>query len=539
MALRRSIPLTFRPKGLSDAIDGTNAFPGAMQQLVNLIPAQSTNNIFVPRPAASQETDFTGFTTPSTVSALLVIGTVAYGMIGSGLNSGHDEPFAYDIAAASFISISGITSANTPMTQPTTGDWTPPSMAVIGTKIIVTHPGFDGSTHFFGVIDISTPASPAWSAGNTATNALPDIPTAVAQFNNRAYYAVNNQTWFSDALAATTITNASQVLTLGDTQDVTALAGLPLTTQLGGVVQALIAFKGDAIAYQITGDSTTSDLAINALNVAVGTLAANTVCPTSIGLAFIAPDGLRIIGFDGTVTDVIGGAGQGVNVPFVNVVNPSRMCAAFNNNILRVTVQNGSAPGQPFQEYWFDFLRKIWTGPHSFPAGLIEPYQGSPNHGFVMAPQAVPATLFSSAVIPTSTDSYVENGTNLAWTYQTVLLPDNQMMSENALQESTLAIALPINSTITVQALDEDNNDLDTVTINGPSGTPSVWGTMIWGTSAWGGPNTAFAQLQIPWSLPLVFKQASIRISGSSASGLAIGNMYLRYQPQGYLVMAT
>src|ERR1051325_8341604 len=96
MALGRGRPLTIRPKGASDAHDGTNTFPGAMAALTNLVPSPTTAGVFVPRPAAVQLTDFTGFTSPTAITALLVIGARIYGMISSGKTAGYDEPFCYD-----------------------------------------------------------------------------------------------------------------------------------------------------------------------------------------------------------------------------------------------------------------------------------------------------------------------------------------------------------------------------------------------------------------------------------------------------------
>jgi len=57
-------------------------------------------------------------------------------MIPSSRNAGHDEPFAYDIPTNTFITISGVTGANTPVSPATAGAWSPPTMELVGTKII-------------------------------------------------------------------------------------------------------------------------------------------------------------------------------------------------------------------------------------------------------------------------------------------------------------------------------------------------------------------------------------------------------------------
>ena len=696
MARRNQRPLTVRPKGLSDAVDGSNAFKGAMQFLQNLVPSASTAQVFVPRPAAVEVTDFTGFTTPAGGTALLVIGTRAYGMISSSAFPGRDQPFCYDIVNDVFVTISGQSSANLPTTQPTTGDWQPPHMEMIANRIIVTHPGFSGgSGPYFGWIDqtsfsistlkgnttigspviqsitgdgTSTPildgiqpgqvismtgfpagtkvlsvangtvdisttgtthsnttvdsipssavalmqvgmyvtgsgivagtyiaalpgggtsvtlsqaatssgtavplqvigggtitvdhnasaannlqtftatggtfAAPVWSAGNTNVNPLVAVPKWVSQFNGRAWYAVGNAEVFSDSLLPLNVSNATQVLTLGDSTDVTCSAGLPLNNiTTGGILQSLIAFKGDAIMYQVTGDQATNNLLVNALNVSVGTLAPNTICPTPLGMAFVAPDGLRIIDFGAHVSDPLGANGAGVCVPFINALTPSRMAAAFNQNVLRISVQNSQAPNQPVLEYWLDFNLKIWTGPHTFPSQMIQPYQAPPGaaagHGFISFGYGIDAKLWESGVNPLSSDIYIENGVQLTWTYQTVLEPDNDLMSENRMGQTAVAMALPGGQTVSFSSVNEIGTVLNQVSISAVGSSPSTWGSFVWGGALWGQATGYFRQYNIPWTAPIIFKQMSILSVGASQAGFAIGNLYLKYQPLGYLL---
>lgn len=615
MALRRSRPYTFRPRGLSDAVDGTNAFPGAMQQLANLIPAPHTRGIFIPRPASTSLTTFGDFTTPAQLEALLVVGNTAYGMIASGRFAGKSEPFAYNLLTNTFLTISGVASGNLPATQPTAGDWTPPTIAVIGSRIVFTHPGFAGGADpYFGWLDISglnstditgnttsgsttvdnlssdvlqagwnvgmaisglgiptgatidsiasdgksvvisaaatstntgealtvaggTATAPQWASGNTnGAIQLPSVPVAVGQFNGRAYFACKNATPFSDSGNATQITNATQVLTFQNGLDVTALAGLPLSAQQGGIIQALIAFQGDANMVQITGDPATNNLATNNLNVATGTLAPNTICSTPRGIAFVAPDGVRIIDFLARVSDPIGAFGDGVVVPFLSAINPSRMCAAFNQNVLRVSVKNGAAVNQPVQEYWFDFGLKIWTGPHSFPAALIQPWASPSKSTFVLAGSGIDAQLWESDPVARSSSSYTENGAAMTFAYQTSLLPDNQQMAENAVVESSIGLVLINESNMTVQALNEAGASIGTVFLSGPNKPGSQWGGFDWGNAPWDGTSGYYRQYQLPWPEPLVFKQMSVLCTGESIAGFEIGNLYLRYEILGYLM---
>jgi hypothetical protein len=713
MPIRNARPITFRPKGLSDALDSSNGFDGAMQSLANLVVSPSTPNQFVPRPAAQSIYTFPGFNTPGAISAMDVIGTRVYGMIASQRFPGKDEPFVYDYVARQLIAVSGVTVANCPTTISPNGDWIPPVIvAVTNSRIIVTHPGFPGGAGpYFGWFDISsfvsstlygnttagsaviasvqtpsgtsapilsgvqpgqtisgpgipagatvlsavngtfseettgtftagsavvtaipstagfmpgmavagpyaatnaviqsvdsatqitltlaaiasqvagaldvsgggtitlstpatatasavaltvrggTAASPLWGAGNTNTNPLSAVPTCVGAFNSRAYYGVGPYAVFSDPLNPTQITNASQALLLGDNTSITALVGLPLTsTVTGGTTQALIAFKGAESLFQITGDADASGgstLAQNAITGSVGTLAPNTIVETPIGVAFIAPDGMRMLGLTGTVSDPIGANGKGVSLPFLNALNPTRMCAAFGLNVLRVSVQNGLAQGQPRQEYWFDFNEKVWTGPHTLPYSLIA--FGAASSTFIGAPQAVPASLWQSTVIPVNSSIYTENGASMTWDFISTLAPDNAQGEMNQVVQTTIAFALATTDTVRVVFYDENFIPLDTVYVTGITPPPTLWGQFKWGRArwssgtgsvmgapwdgapwggfVWGAAKGAFGQYGVPWTGPLVFKQMFMRITGTSAPGQAIGNIYVKYQVCGY-----
>ncbi|HEY1858659.1 hypothetical protein [Acidocella sp.] len=655
---------------MTDSEDATNAFPGAMLALTNLIPSQTTRNAWVPRAASAEITGFPGIGGAATGTALLVVGNLAYGFMGatSGTLAGLDVPYVYDLDANVFLPITGITANNLPQTPATTGDWTPPTIAVIGARIVFTHPGFLGSSNgYFGWLDESaftstdlvantdgtnvlksvttdpvaagvapgmtiagtnipagatvisltegtfdlettgtftsgspsvtgvasvagvligmtatgpaipagtlvtnvagstvtlsnnatangvlavdftggstitisanttgstnsvaltinggTAATPQWASGNTNANPLTGVPQAVNQFNSRAYYAVGSALVFSDTDNATQVSDDSffQAITFPNGLEITALAQLPLSsTALGGMVQALIVFQETNIA-QITGDPSTGNFARNNIGVGVGCLAPNTIAATPQGLAFIATDGLRIINFLGVLSDPIGANGDGICNPFLNAVAQTRMAAAYNQSVYRVSVQNAAATGSPVQEWWFHFGPiKAWSGPHTFPARLIAAWKGpdvpEPSRGFVMVPYAAPNELWTSPAVALSDSNYIENGATLSWTYETSLLPDNQVMSENAIIETTLMIKSPYN--VTVTAADENGNLLDEIGILAQPG-----GNLI--------------QQQIAWDQPVVFKQMTVTAEGTSAQDVEVGNLYLRYQILGYLI---
>lgn len=528
----------FSPSGLSDTLDGSENSPGAMALLQNLIPDPTTKNLWQCRPAALSLTTFAGFTTPGFVSAMKVVGSRVYGMIATGRNAGNDEPFVFNLINNTFVTISGVTSANTPLSPPSTGAWVPPVIDVIGTKVLITHPGFNGTNGYFGVLDLSNFAAPAWSSTNTTGTALAAPPISVCAFNGRAYWAVNpaNATpglYFSDVLVPTNISNAANVLTFDDNVPLTALGGLPLSNQLGGIIQALVVFKGATNIYQVTGDAATPNtpLSRNSLNTATGTLSPRSVCATPVGLAFVAPDGLRLIDFNAHVSDPVGLSGGGVNVPFLFTATPSRVSAACNTSVLRIAVQNGNKSGLPYEEYWYDMARKTWTGPHTCVSSLLAPYQNS----FITTPQGVMATLWNSPVAQSLTSSFVENGAALNWAFRTALFPDSDQESYMSLGQTTVNVAYgSAVQSYTASVGDENGNTLSAVPLSGGAGA-SLWGGMIWGVSSWGGPAQALHPRRCDWSAPVVFRRLYFDLRAPSQAGIKIGDIFSKVRTLGYV----
>src|SRR5580658_572280 len=511
-----------------------------MSELANLIPDPSTKNLWQCRPASIANADFVagGFSSPGFISALFIQGIYAFGMIVTSRNAGHDEPFCYNLVSGAIVTVSGVTNGNTPMSPATTGAWTPPTMDLAGVNLIVTHPGYSGvGGVLFGWFDLTNIAAPVWHGGNTTTNLLPSVPTAVKQFFNRAYFIVNPAgaqpaAYFTDTLTLN-ITAGTQIITFGDNVALTAIGALPLNSQLtGATVQSLIVFKGAAQMWQITGDAALSSnpLNVNSMNIATGTLAPLTITPTPKGLAFIAPDGLRVVGFSGTISDPVGDAGSGITVPFVYSVVPSRMAAACGGRVLRISVQNGNAPGSPNQEYWYDIPRQCWSGPHSFPASQIKSY----NNTFIMAAIGVNAKLFQSDPVQSATSTYTENGAQMPFTWTTAMLPDTGLMSEIAMVETTLYMALTANNTVQCSAIDQNDAILDSVNILS-TGSGTIWGAFIWGKALWQGAQNALFPRQLKWHIPIVFRRLAIMAQGLCAAGFKIGQLQLRYQILGYL----
>lgn len=535
MTLRNSRPSAWAPAGLTDAYDDS-VFPGSMLTLQNLIPDPGTKSVWQCRPASVRASAFPGFTTPGFISCLFSVGTLLVGMISSGRNAGNDEPFVYNTITGLFGTVSGITAANTPTSPASTGAWVPPCATLVGSKVIITHQGFNSAGgFFFGVLDISTPATPSWTA-QTLTGAvtLPSKPTCVAQFNGRCWFAVGNAVVFSDTTSPVNCTNGNQVITFGTNQAVTALVGLPLTsTQLGGVIQALIVFIGTSTMYQIAGDaaSTNNPLNTNNLNISSGTYNQNSVCATPQGLAFISPEGLRFINFQAQVSDPVGIYGAGVSRVFFYASVPSRVVCSYTSDVIRISLQNGQLAGAPSQEYFYHLAGKRWSGPHTFPASLIQPVGSS----FYIAPVGVPGGLWQSNAVPGLTNTYVENGVQMLWQIGTPLLPSAQGMAMNSVIEQTVNIALNGSDQYNFSFQNENGNILGSALLTG-AGAATIWGAFNWGQAPWGGAQQAFGAQQLKYPNPVVFNRAFFGGNGPSSANFRLGEINTRVEELGYLI---
>lgn len=345
------------------------------------------------------------------------------------------------------------------------------------------------------------------------------IPSWVRQFNGRSWFGINPpgggipSVIFSDVFALNA-TNANQVLSFGDDVPLIAAAPLPLANLLGGIVQSLIIFKSLSGIIQITGDQTTDNLDVNEVPGGSGTLSARSVCNHPQGLLYLDKDGFRIVTLDGNCSDPIGFAGQGVTVPFLNPVNRSRVAAACNGTILRASVQNSIVPGQPWQEYWYDLVRKVWSGPHTFPSIMVDIYEGD----FILAPQSAQPSLYRSATAPVASSSYVEAGQALSWIYQTSVLMDNQQMAQSEITETQVKInAVPGLTSIGAAAIDQSGNVLGT-----------ALQTLF-------GQGVGITARQVDFPLPVVYNRLALQFVGASLPGFQIGDAYVRARILGYL----
>jgi hypothetical protein len=401
------------------------------------------------------------------------------------------------------------------------------SMASNGLSMVVSNPSTATGTGVTLTISGGTVTTPVWGSGNTNQNLLTAIPTDVFNFNGRAYYAVpGGGMQFSDVGYPLQITNANQALTPSNGLDVTCFGGLPINQTQTGPISTLFAFQGDSNILKVTGDPALSNLALNSVPNGLGTLAPNSIASTPLGLMFVSPDGLRFVDFDGNAQPRVGANGEGVNLPLINAVSPSRINAAYNEDVYQVSVQNGAKSNTPWESYWYHVSKQVFSGPHTDPSVVLSPYQqqagSGSGHGFLFAPQAVVGALAVGSVIPNANSTYTEFGTPLVCVWQTAYSDDNQMMTENALVESTLLCSVPAQSVLTALVVNELGTTLDQVQITGPLPAP-VWQAFNWGAANWGVVANKLYQQDLAWHLPVVFKQMALRVTVTAGPGLVVG----------------
>lgn len=603
----RENPLRFVPRGVVDSVNGDNSAPGSMTALTNLIPDPSTPGVFVCRPANTQESDFTGFSTPGIVSAAFSLNGIIYGMVATASPASKDRPFAYNVASNTFQTIAGVVSAKLPTTPSSSGEWTPPTMDALGTKIIVTHPGFNYAGGFaFGYFDISgfaasitgdthsgtkvidnvvstvglsigylitgtdIPAdtyitnftastvtisanmtgsntavslavagggttTPLWAAGNTSgATQLAGVPQAVKQFSNRAYFAQKNNLLYTDTLSLN-VSNADgvQVLTVGDTADITALAGLPEYTSSTGVLQALLAFKEFSI-WQVTGDSALDSLALNNLIGTVGTSAPRSVQVTPRGVEFMALDGMRLVDLSGAVSEV----NPDLATPFIYTQYPSRVAAAFNAGVYRICVKNTATLNSPREDYHYEYKREGWTGPHTFGYDLAVPFEND----FIVFSNDLPGTMWRAYSVQNrggTGNTFIEHGVQMTWLYQTTNLTDVGNMYANTVIRTTIEMALPASGdTYNFLALDESASVLAQATIF-TAFSEAIWNAFNWGDGTlWGTKLAGLKPISIPWTEPPIFNRMAVQGAGDSALGLRLGAVYNGYERLRYLTQS-
>jgi hypothetical protein len=554
MAIPKSIPMRFTPKGLADAFDSTDTFPGSCQLLQNLVFDQSNPERVVLRPGTSKITNFTGFNTPGFISVQRTINNRVYGMIASARNANKDEPFCYDLVNNVFITISNVTNANTPTSPVTNGnDWTPPTLDIYGTMIVIAHPGFSGAPGiFFGVIDITNPAAPTWNARNTVTTLLPSVPVACANFNNRMWFACGNQVWFTDDLTnPPTITNATQFITVGDVSIINALVGLPVQTSSAGIVQTLYIFKAATQIWQIAGDIATANLSQNYVSLTVGTNSPRSIAQSPLGIYFTSVGGPYFINPIGALLPVTSNLQEQVPdvlVPFQNAIFPTRWAGAYNATTYRVCGQTNVNGISGTNDYWFDEHRRRWNGPHTFSYDCASAW----NSNFVLSSYLFPGALFLSTPVNTINSSTADAGSPIVCHLVSATFPKVDWIAMKQVSESQIELSSGYaNVTYTVTAEDEQGNILNQANVIALSNV-ALWGSiaqggsgLLWGSLAQGGSGAVWGQGQqniphtypVPWTAPFVFEKMQLDVTVPAGSNVGIGTFYARYMRLGYVTL--
>jgi hypothetical protein len=437
-------------------------------------------------------------------------------------------------------------------------------LTLAGAQILMSQNATTSANGVALTIAGGTAAAPLWGAGDLSVYPIASStpPVFVAQYSNRAYYGVNTPNsaavQASDAGSAAIQSNISQTLVFHNGIPVTAAAGLGLSNQLGGIVQSLMVFQGDSNIQQITGDFASQNIAVNPLQTATGTLAPNSIASTPKGLMFVASDGLRLIDFNGNVSDPIGTYGKGISLPFINAVLYSRIAAAYNENVYRVTVSwippqtvaSVWGTSQRMDEFWFHADVGKWSGPHTSIMDMIVPLPAGNTFigvahnppasipGFVLTDDAgftltddtgvvvtddsggsaiaAAAALFRSDVNPSSITIYTELGTPLTCAFTTALMPDNPGQMAIGMSQTTIMVGMRSGEQELLMTATDDMGQ-----------TLSRAYVVI-------GPFSAPAQRPIPWTSPLVFRQLRLSLTATASSTLQLGAINLRDEVLGY-----
>jgi hypothetical protein len=156
------------------------------------------------------------------------------------------------------------------------------------------------------------------------------------------------------------------------------------------------------------------------------------------------------------------------------------------------------------------------------------------NNFFIGQATGSYGTILQSFSTPMPSSTYIENGVQLTFAWQTSMLPDVEDMSEHVMVETALMMALNPGDSYNASAVDQNNSVFDTVQLQ-TTGSQTKWGQFKWGQAPWLGSIPALASQWLEWHQPIVFNRLAVAVSGPSSGNVRIGNLRLRYQQLGYL----
>jgi hypothetical protein len=323
-------------------------------------------------------------------------------------------------------------------------------------------------------------------------------------------------------------------VTVGDTTAVTALSGLPVQTTSAGVQAALVAFKSSNV-WQITGDTTTNNLALNYISLTTGCVSPRSVVQGPFGVFFAGVDSpyiLNFLGALGALSHTPGNDGiADLQVPFQSTTQASRIAASFSGNIYRVCVPTLVLGVAQTNDYWYDIRRKRWTGPHTFIYDCAAQFGNS----FVLSSASQGAALFVSTTIPNANSVYTDAGTPITAHLKSSDFPKTGHMQQVQVVESTIEVgSAGVTENFNVTAIDTQGSTINTTFVMTPP-AGAVWNAFKWGAANWSTSASIPSVVTVPWTVPLVFQKMAIDVTVTPVNQVQIGTFFARYQDAGYM----
>lgn len=555
MALRNAKPAYYIPQGLADSIDQTNSFSGACRALNNLVADRTDPQAYTGRPGAVVQVNFNtkpyaviGAGNAGQIALIKIFDGFIVGFVQAtgGAYAGKDVPFVYNLLTDVFntwavnpvVADCPATVAGLPVAS---GEVT--SGALVGPTVYLTHPNFP-ATKFGYITAALTSGSMTFTVATTATNALPTRPTWVSQYQDRAWFACGTAAVFTDTLTLPpTVSNATQTLNANEGEQILGFHALSVYQTTGGILQALLSF-GNVSVYQITGNysavAANNTLVKNQVSDAVSAVSMRTVDACPNGVAFMATDGVRIINQQGLLKYISEKSVDDLIQPFMNCTLLNRPAAVGNyqNGIYRVSLTTTFRGQVITGDFWYDYTRQHWNGPHSFTPNAAAGY----NAKNYVSNLTFPGIIFVCELVPSATSAYLDNG-NVPYNFDLITadFPLNAGMAEQAMVESTVELAQTTTTPIIVNVLafDEQDNLLDQLSVT-TSGQGPLWGGgTLWGTHLWKAASRNSKPYPLHWNRPLEFNKIYFEFQGLVVAGIGIKNQFYRFQELGYLIKSA
>ena len=526
------------------------------------------------------------------ITALLIVGDLAYGMIGSGTFGGKDEPFLVNLKTGQHFPIQGTNAANLPASPPTSGDWTPPIMCVVGTKIIVTHPGFGGvggGGFFFGWLDISNFSDTSHTG--TLTAGLPtvvmsanmllagaqvgmlisgaNIPagTSIKSFSTDGLTITMSANATASLSVPITITGGTQISPLwgaGQTQGF-GLTAVPVSVaQFNGrayfAVKNGVQFSDSGNALQISNTTFNQALTFaNGVNAtALGALPLSSPVTGGIIQAIIVFQGvesMQIITGDPVTNNLslnLLDAGTGTLSPLsicaftlgLAFISPEGLrYIDYNAKVSEVVGAYGTGVSVPFKNALVPSRTCMASGAEvmrvTVDNGLTvaeEDYWFHLDRKVFTGPHSFPYAF----VQPWENTFIIVPLTHTAQLWQSDTIPSlTSSYSEDGTPLSWIArpTLLPDNESMTMNQVVEMTLAVKMPTLETVTATAIDDGGFTMDTATVQTDNAnLLRQYRLSYGMPLVFKQFTVSCTGPSIGGFVYGNTYLKYQKADYLL---